>query len=245
MRSLRVPILASLALTLTVLFTGACNYRNAMSNLVATAAAGEAATAAAARSTQEPAATQGAEFRWRGAVGAGRVVEVKGINGEVRAEGTSGGEVEVVATKRGRRSAPETVRVEVVPHADGVTIAPSTESRRDKPNTCEPGGKGRSNVRNNDVRVDFVVRVPAASASWQTVNGGVEAEGIAANVEARTVNGGIKVSTTGYAEARTVNGSITARWGGPTGIASSNLDRQRRHQFELPRRRAPNSRPRR
>lgn len=215
MRSLRVTSLAAATFTLAILLTSACNYRSAMGNIVATAAGDGANASSAAPQQAQEGAKQGAEFRWRGALAAGRVVEVSGVNGDVRAEGTSGGEVEVVATKHGRRSAPETVRVEVVPHADGVTICavyPSPDAN--KPNTCEPGGGGRSNVRDNDVRVDFVVRVPAGVRfNGRTVNGGVEAESLAANVQARTVNGGIKVSTTGYAEASTVNGSITALMG--------------------------------
>ncbi|HEX5706426.1 MAG TPA: DUF4097 family beta strand repeat-containing protein [Pyrinomonadaceae bacterium] len=211
MRSLRIFLLAASVMTLAVFSTTACNYRSAMTNLV-TASAAETAEATASETAAQD-EQQGAEFRWRGAVAAGRVVEIKGVNGGVRAEGTAaGGEVEVVATKRGRRSAPESVRVEVVPHADGVTICavyPSPDPS--KPNTCEPGAGGRSNVRDNDVHVDFVVRVPAGVRfHGQTVNGGVEADGIAANVEARTVNGEITVSTSGYARASTVNGSIKA-----------------------------------
>ncbi|HYN83696.1 MAG TPA: DUF4097 family beta strand repeat-containing protein [Pyrinomonadaceae bacterium] len=207
MRSLRIFLLAATLAALAVLSTTACNYRNAMTNLVAASAAEPPAPEASA---------QGDEFRWRGALAAGKVVEIKGINGGVRAEGTAaGGEVEVVATKRGRRSAPETVRIEVVPHGDGVTVCavyPSPDAS--KPNTCEPGGGGRSNVRDNDVHVEFVVRVPAGVRfSGRTVNGGVEIEGLTANVEARTVNGAISVSTSGYARASTVNGSIRAAMG--------------------------------
>src|SRR5207244_11616487 len=47
----------------------------------------------------------------------------------------------------------------------------------------------------------------------KTVNGEVEAAGLGADVEAYTVNGGIHISTSGYAEATTVNGSIVAAMG--------------------------------
>src|SRR2546422_4855498 len=61
------------------------------------------------------------------------------------------------------------------------------------------------NVRDNDVTVDFTVRVPAGVRFLgKTVNGEVEAAVGSSDVEAITVNGSIRISTTGYAEAQTV-----------------------------------------
>jgi hypothetical protein len=154
------------------------------------------------------------EFRWHEPLAAGRLIEIKGINGNVEAEPASGGEVEVVAVKRSRRSDPESVRIEVVRHAEGVTICavyPNVEGR--EANTCAHGSN-HSNVHDNDVSVNFTVRVPAGVRfAGQTVNGKVEANNLSADVEARTVNGGINVSTTGVASAQTVNGSITVVMG--------------------------------
>jgi hypothetical protein len=163
-----------------------------------------------------PAGPQSNEFRWRKALAAGRVVEVKGVNGNVRAEqAPAGGEAEVVATKTGRREDPATVRVEAVEHADGVTICAVYPSRdAAKPNVCAPGEGGRMNVQNNDVKVDFVVRVPAGVRfTGRTVNGSVEAVGLGADVDASAVNGNVKITTTGMARASTVNGSVTAEMG--------------------------------
>jgi hypothetical protein len=165
---------------------------------------------------QPAAQAQGDEFRWTGRLAAGRVIEVKGVNGRVNAEGTAaGGEVEVVATKRARRSDTSSVRIELVEHADGVTICAVYPSRdRDKPNRCAPGEGGNMSVRDNDVQVDFTVRVPAGVRfTGKTVNGGIEANDIGADVEAYTVNGGIQVSSTGLVKATTVNGSIRATMG--------------------------------
>jgi len=177
------------------------------------AAVAPASAAVAARPAPQD---QGNEFRWTGRLASGRVIEVKGVNGRVNAEGTAaGGEVEVVATKRARRSDTSSVRIELVEHADGVTVCAVYPSRdQDKPNRCAPGDGGGMNVRDNDVQVDFTVRVPAGVRfHGKTVNGGVEADNIAADVEAYTVNGGIRVSTMGLAKAMTVNGSIRATMG--------------------------------
>jgi hypothetical protein len=188
---------------------------------VAGACTSGAATVSKARAAAPGAIARGAsaepqnDFRWRGRLAAGRLVEIKGVNGRIDAEPSSSGEVEVSAEKSARRSDASSVRVEVVEHAEGVTICavyPSSDS--DKPNVCAPGGGGRMNVRNNDTQVEFKVRVPAGVRfAGRTVNGDVEAEGLGADVEATTVNGSVKVSTTGLARAMTVNGSINASMG--------------------------------
>src|SRR5258708_9865161 len=108
------------------------------------------------------------EFRWSGHIAPGAAVEIKGINGDITAEPATGGEVQVVALKSSRRSDLNSVELKVVEHAGGVTICaiyPNDDSTN--PNTCEPGGSAEHrnsstnvNARNNDVRVDFTVRVP-------------------------------------------------------------------------------------
>src|SRR3954463_6061062 len=80
------------------------------------------------------------DFRWHGAVQQGRAIEIKGVNGDVRAEPSGSNEVEVVAVKTARRDDPENVKIEVVPHAGGVTICAVYPSReRSGPNECVPG----------------------------------------------------------------------------------------------------------
>lgn len=155
------------------------------------------------------------DFTWHGAIAPGKTLEIIGINGSIEVTAASGREAEVTAVKRARRSDPESVRFQVVDHADGVTIcAVYPSSRRDEENECLPGGKGRRNTRNNDVDVTFTVRVPqGVRFTGRTVNGEIEAHGLTAEAEAHTVNGSISVETTSWATAETVNGSITARMG--------------------------------
>lgn len=159
---------------------------------------------------------QGTDFEWSGRVASGKSIEVKGINGPIRAMRGTGGQVEVTATKRaGDKGDPGDVTFEVVEHDDGVTICAMYPSRdRDEPNECAPGGRGRMSVKDNDTRVSFTVRVPdGVELVARTVNGDVEADAIGANVHAYTVNGDVSVTGAGYVEARTVNGSIEAAMG--------------------------------
>jgi DUF4097 and DUF4098 domain-containing protein YvlB len=160
-----------------------------------------------------PAAAQ--QFNWRGQIPAGRAIEIKGVNGDITATRTGGGEVRVTASRDARRSNPEEVRIVVLEHAAGVTICavyPAPRGRAE--NECAPGTGGRSNVQNNDVNVHFTVEVPAGvDLIARTVNGSVAARDMASDVRASTVNGSIDVATSGLARANTVNGSINARIG--------------------------------
>jgi hypothetical protein len=154
------------------------------------------------------------QFRWTGRIEQGKSIEIKGVNGSISAEPASGDQLEVTATKSARRSDPSQVSIKVVEHAGGVTICalyPSDDSG--EPNTCQPGqGNGRMNVRNNDVKVAFKVRVPArVGLIGRTVNGEINALELTGNVESHTVNGSINISTSGYAQAKTVNGDISAK----------------------------------
>ena len=161
------------------------------------------AVAAALQGTQD--------FRWSGTVAAGKTIEIKGVNGDIRAGIATGNQVEVTAVKHARRSDPASVEIKVVQSSEGVTICALYPSRR-QVNSCE-GGHGQS-TDNNDVSVDFTVKVPAGvKFAGNTVNGSVAATGLRADAQAATVNGSVEVETTGEATAETVNGNVKVEMG--------------------------------
>lgn len=162
-----------------------------------------------------PAGASAQDFRWHGAVAQGQSIEIKGVNGDVRAEPSGGNEVEVTAEKRAQRDDPASVQIQVVPHAGGVTICAVYPARDgSRPNECQPGDGGRMNVQNNDVTVRFTVHVPAGvQFIGKTVNGEVEAMRLNGDLVLSTVNGSVGFSTTGIARASTVNGSIRGEMG--------------------------------
>lgn len=156
------------------------------------------------------------DFQWSGDLAPGTSVEIKGVNGDVTAFRSNTGGVEVTATKEARKSNPDDVRIEVVEHADGVTICAvyPTPEDAERENRCEPGRRGNMSTRNNDVQVHFRVAVPdGVDFVGKTVNGDVSADSIPSNVAATTVNGDVDIKAAGYVEAKTVNGDITARVG--------------------------------
>src|SRR5213083_2698145 len=147
------------------------------------------------------------DFNWHGRIAAGKRLEVKGVSGDVRAVLASGAEAVVNARKHAHRSDPDDVEIRVVESEDGVTICAvyPTPPRAREENNCEPGERWHSNTENNDVVVDFEVQVPAGvEFNGKTVNGEMSAEGLRSDARVSTVNGSVKVSTTGLAEATTV-----------------------------------------
>src|SRR3984957_44405 len=154
------------------------------------------------------------ETRWHGWVPSGQVVEVNNIHGNVRAELAIGDEIEVIAIKRGS-SDPANVTIEVVEHKGGVTIcAVYPDADPEHPFDCRPshGGGfrlastagstatirwdngGGGDVKLNDLRVDFIVRLPKRLRFiGRTVDGDVSAHMLEQDVEAHSVRGDVNV----------------------------------------------------
>ena len=175
-----------------------------------------------------PGMQQTQDWDWQGTVDRGDAIEIKGINGAIKASGSSGSQVTVTAVKKGKKNDPADVRIEVVEHSGGVTICAVYPDAEGKKNECAPGDGGRLSSEDNDVSVAFTVQVPAGvRLVASTVNGEIEAGGLGADVRATTVNGDVKVSTSGLARATTVNGSIQASmgradWSGTTSFNTVN-----------------------
>ena len=161
-----------------------------------------------------PASAQ--DFHWTGRLAAGKRLEIKGVNGSIRAMPGTGDQIDVTARKTARRSDPQEVEIRVVPFEDGVAICAvyPTPRRARHENSCEPGDDWNSSTDNNDVTVDFIIKLPAGIVfDGRTVNGDVDADNLGADASVSTVNGSVNVSAAGHVEASTVNGTIRASMG--------------------------------
>ena len=87
----------------------------------------------------------GEAFVWQAELVAGQVIEIHGINGDVRATGSEGREVVVSATKSGRGDH-DAVTIEVTEHANGVTICAVYPGARNS--ACKPGEGSSSSASN-------------------------------------------------------------------------------------------------
>ena len=148
-------------------------------------------------------------FSWQGSIAPGNTLEIKGINGNITVEPSTASAVQVSARITARRADPNQVRVEVVPRGGDVRIC-SVYPTDSGPVGCE----GRGNVRDNDTKVHFTVRLPrGVGLKATTVNGSVTALRLQSPVVASTVNGPVQVSTSETASAKTVNGDVEADMG--------------------------------
>ena len=156
------------------------------------------------------------DFTWQGRVPAGEWLQVRNINGQITVDRATGDQVEVVATKRWRRGNPAEVRIETTRFGEGNQSA-LVCAIWDPQTSCDRLGyhnqPRRWNNSNNDVSVDFIVRLPAGvRAELISVNGTIRVVGASAEIIAETVNGGIDAATSmGPIRAETVNGDITVR----------------------------------
>jgi DUF4097 and DUF4098 domain-containing protein YvlB len=152
---------------------------------------------------------------WSGQIAQGDELEIKGINGSIEVTLASGSTAEVSAFKRSDANDPDSVTVEVVEHAGGVTICAVYPDVPGQPaNECLPGEQGHMSVQNNDVEVNFTVLLPAGVVfTGNTINGAVTADDLLSNAFLETINGDVRVSTTQLALAATVNGSVDATVG--------------------------------
>jgi hypothetical protein len=177
------------------------------------------------------------ETRWHGWVPSGQVVEVNNIHGNIRAEPSNSEEIEVIAVKRGSAD-PANVAIEVVEHKGGVTIcAVYPDADPGHPFECRPshGGGfrvastsdstarirwdngGGGDVMMNDLRVDFIVRLPKRLRFiGRTVDGEVSAHLLEQDVEAHSVLGDVRVdlNATPGAEvhAESANGRVSSEF---------------------------------
>lgn len=154
------------------------------------------------------------DFAWKGALTRGKVLHVSGISGNVAATRATGTEASVTAVKTGKRSHFDEVTIEATPSAAGMTICAVYPTRRGGRTRCDAEKGLIGDTEDVDVAVDFTIHVPdGVRLETEEVNGLIEASGLSGDVEATSVNGAIRIETTGLAEAKTVNGSIYASMG--------------------------------
>lgn len=154
-------------------------------------------------------------FHWEGVIAPSQTIEVKGVMGDIRAEPWDGSTVAVNVTRHGRSTNPD-VRFEVREHNNGVTVcALYPVPAGHAPNPCEPGDdRGWYNTKDNDVEMDFLVRIPRGIAfSARTAVGRISTGLLTAPVTAVSNAGDIDIATTAHASAASSSGNVTVRMG--------------------------------
>ena len=166
-------------------------------------------------------------FAWAEVMPRGSTLEIQGVLGGIRAELTESDAVEVRATRHGRAPTPD-VHFAVVRHTGGVTICAVYPSPGGvAPNQCTPGAAGMlNNARDNDVEVEFAIRVPrGVLVTLTSLNGRITTGPLQSVVAATTMTGDIDVITSEFASARTNSGNVRvsmerAVWSGALELSS-------------------------
>ncbi len=160
------------------------------------------------------------QFRWQGKIATEQVVEIQGLNGDIYAELSTGGEVEVTAVKNWTPRLEQEIEIKVAKRENGVLIRAIASDH------CEEAQRLRGNATDkacgvDSVGVHFTVRIPwGVRLIAHTVNGDIIAASLGGPVEAEAINGNVHLSTSAYGQARAVNGSITASLGTTSGKQS-------------------------
>jgi hypothetical protein len=196
-------------------------------------------------------------LHWRGKT---KNLEVRAVNGPVRAVLGDGDEADIVANVLKNKHG-EQLRLQVVekgaitlvcvvsdPSSDGDDDDDDESSNHrgdhhhshrdhgDQETSSPDGDECGQTGRGRGTSVELLVQVPKGTkfSGW-TVNGAVEAQGLEGEVEAHTQNGAVRIETSGIARASTVNGPIRAKigaktWSGTLALESVNG----RLEVELP-----------
>lgn len=145
----------------------------------------------------------GLDFRRE--LASGKRFFIQNIIGDIKVVGTTGRSVEVTGTRvRHRYGDPEDVTMEVIELDNGVALCvryPQHRSRwrssdDDSKNPCSSSGDWSGNREDrNDTEVNFTVRVPAGLVlRIGTVSGDVLAEGLAGDLDLRSVSGDVRLA---------------------------------------------------
>ncbi len=155
-------------------------------------------------------AQDAAHFDWQGDIQPGQALEIRNINGGIRAEPAEGPQAELHVRILGTNPPPETIRIDVYPHEGGILVCTIYQGLT-TPEICAPEVRPSLTLQNSDIRVEYTLKVPAGVVlKAKTVNGRIRADLPESEIFAETVNGRIALATGKRASARAINGSIDA-----------------------------------
>ncbi len=136
-------------------------------------------------------------FEWKGEIQANQTLEIRNVNGNIRAEPASGSEAEISVQIFG--AYPTAVHIDVVPNDGGMLFCTIYEGIG-SPAYCTPDQTPSVSLTNSNIRVNYTVRVPAGvNFVPRTVNGNLTVDLPRSPTTASTVNGRIVLSSSGPA----------------------------------------------
>src|ERR1700719_905880 len=157
-------------------------------------------------------AAQTRDIDWSGDVAAGTTLAINAINGSIVADGAPGSQASLRLHVASTSIDVAAVRLKVKRSTGRITICADTPLEKYGDN-CG-GGHTTGLFLHDDTRLEYTLHVPrGVDLETTTVNGSIDAEGLASDVQANTVNGRVKIATSGVARAKAVNGRIDVHMG--------------------------------
>lgn len=150
-------------------------------------------------------------------VGSEGSLDLSNISGDVNVTATEGRQLQVEATRRVRHPEADVARQVL----DELRVEITQVGSRVEVRTSYPRQGRRGEPRGTWARVDYLIRVPVATAvNIRTVSGDTRVTGVSGEVRAEAVSGDVTlVGTPSVVTARTVSGNVTARdAGGAQGL---------------------------
>lgn len=150
-------------------------------------------------------------WTYRAHVAPGQTVWVRDMRGSITVEPGRGESLIVTAVKHFSDSDPDEVHLLTVATNDGIAICAVWDENGE--GRCGPGDEYKAgNAHDNDVAVEFTVRLPrGVQIRATTVTGAVSVAGATAPILAGTVDGAVDAETmNGPLHAYSVNGSVRA-----------------------------------
>ncbi len=134
--------------------------------------------------------SQAKDFRWNGTLEQGKTLEVRGVNGSIRAVPSTSGSIQVEA----RIHDPALVHVDVVPSENGITICSVVSIPSGNESECQPGHR-TAGAHGVEDRVDFVVQVPAGvRLSASMIHGEIAINSLRSDLNAAAIDGNITLN---------------------------------------------------
>ncbi len=159
-----------------------------------------------------PALAQTPNFHWEKVLPAGQQVSIHNVNGDVKVTPSTTGRVEVVGITRGRGSAVDHIKAEVVPTSKGIVVCVLYD---DQDSRCDDAGM-HSHGRHDwsDAQMDLEVAVPTnLTVAANSVSGDVSVSGAQGNVMAKSVSGNVHLDhlRVSAVTAYSVSGDVDVR----------------------------------
>jgi hypothetical protein len=130
------------------------------------------------------------DFRWNGTLPQGETLEVRGVNGSIRAIPSTNGAIQVDA----RIHDSARLRVDVVPREGGITICSVVSTQNGNESECQPGYR-TTGAQGTEGAVDFVIQIPAGVRfSASMIHGDITVENLWSDVNVATINGNIELN---------------------------------------------------